>query len=75
MLKLKGGTDTVVNIFVPHFLFASRVSSDATISGDEEDDKIKSSFDSFIDDRVSASATSTQDETGGHDMMAIYRFL
>ncbi|KAG6578303.1 DEAD-box ATP-dependent RNA helicase FANCM, partial [Cucurbita argyrosperma subsp. sororia] len=51
----------------------AEVSSDATISGDEEDDKIKSSFDSFIDDRVSASATSTQDETGGHDMMAIYR--
>ncbi|XP_022939321.1 DEAD-box ATP-dependent RNA helicase FANCM isoform X3 [Cucurbita moschata] len=51
----------------------AEVSSDATISGDEEDDMIKSSFDSFIDDRVSASATSTQDETGGHDMMAIYR--
>lgn len=60
--------------FLPHFLLASRVSSDATISGDE-DDKIKSSFDSFIDDRISASATSTQDETGQPDMMAIYRFL
>lgn len=50
----------------------AEVSSDATISGDE-DDKIKSSFDSFIDDRISASATSTQDETGQPDMMAIYR--
>ncbi|XP_050937808.1 DEAD-box ATP-dependent RNA helicase FANCM isoform X2 [Cucumis melo] len=50
----------------------AEVSSDATLSGDE-DDKIKSSFDSFIDDRVSASASSTQDETSKPDMMAIYR--
>ncbi|XP_022152476.1 DEAD-box ATP-dependent RNA helicase FANCM [Momordica charantia] len=52
----------------------AEVTSDATISEDEEDDKIKSSFDSFIDDRVSASGgTCTQDETGRPDMMAVYR--
>ena len=50
------------------------MSSDATISGDE-DDNIKSSSDSFIDDRVNASASSTQDGTSKPDMMAIYRFL
>ncbi|XP_038884537.1 DEAD-box ATP-dependent RNA helicase FANCM isoform X3 [Benincasa hispida] len=50
----------------------AEVSSDATVSEDE-DDKIKSSFDSFIDDRVSASATCTQDEICRPDMMAIYR--
>ncbi|XP_031736810.1 DEAD-box ATP-dependent RNA helicase FANCM isoform X5 [Cucumis sativus] len=50
----------------------AEVSSDATISGDE-DDNIKSSSDSFIDDRVNASASSTQDGTSKPDMMAIYR--
>lgn len=64
-----------MNIILPKFLLAFRVTSDATISEDEEDDKIKSSFDSFIDDRVSASGgTCTQDETGRPDMMAVYRF-
>ncbi|KAA0049689.1 Fanconi anemia group M protein isoform X5 [Cucumis melo var. makuwa] len=51
----------------------AEVSSDAAVSGDE-DDKIMSSFDSFVDDRVNASALRTQDETIRPDMMAIYSF-
>ncbi|XP_050233297.1 DEAD-box ATP-dependent RNA helicase FANCM isoform X2 [Mercurialis annua] len=52
----------------------AEVSSDAEISGDEEDDKVSSSYDdSFIDDRINSTATSTQVENSGVDMLAVYR--
>lgn len=53
-----------------------RVSSEAEVSDDEEDDEDNNSYDdSFIDDRMNPTATSTQAESSGVDMMAIYRFL
>lgn len=53
-----------------------RVSSEAEISNDEEDDPGSSSYDdSFIDDRINPTSASTQAESGRVDMMAVYRFL
>lgn len=51
-----------------------RVSSEAEVSDDEEDDQNNSCDDSFIDDRIDPTATSTQVEDSRSDMMAIYRF-
>ncbi|KDO83873.1 hypothetical protein CISIN_1g037446mg, partial [Citrus sinensis] len=54
----------------------AEVSSEAEVSDDEEDDEDNNSYDdSFIDDRMNPTATSTQAESSGVDMMAIYRFL
>lgn len=50
-----------------------RVSSDADISDDEEDEQDNSSYDSFIDDRINPTAASSPAESCGNDMMAIYR--
>ncbi|RVW20925.1 Transposon TX1 uncharacterized 149 kDa protein [Vitis vinifera] len=51
------------------------VSSEAEVSDDEEDDQNNNSYDdSFIDDRIDPTATSTQAEDSRSDMMAIYRF-
>ena len=53
-----------------------RVSSEAEVSDDEEDDEDNNSYDdSFIDDCMNPTATSTHAESSGVDMMAIYRFL
>ncbi|OMP00248.1 hypothetical protein COLO4_12801 [Corchorus olitorius] len=49
-----------------------KVSTDAEISADEEDDN-ESYDDSFIDDRINPTAGSSQTESGIVDMMAIYR--
>ncbi|KAH9757856.1 DEAD-box ATP-dependent RNA helicase FANCM [Citrus sinensis] len=52
----------------------AEVSSEAEVSDDEEDDEDNNSYDdSFIDDRMNPTATSTQAESSGVDMMAIYR--
>ncbi|KAH9757853.1 DEAD-box ATP-dependent RNA helicase FANCM [Citrus sinensis] len=51
----------------------AEVSSEAEVSDDEEDDEDNNSYDdSFIDDRMNPTATSTQAESSGVDMMAIY---
>lgn len=50
-----------------------RVSSEADISDDEEDERDNYSNDSFIDDRINPTVAGTQFATGGIDMMAIYR--
>lgn len=52
-----------------------RVSADASVSNDEEDDQDNDSNNSFIDDRINPTAAGTQSETSRVDMMAIYRFL
>uniref|UniRef100_F6GY81 Uncharacterized protein n=1 Tax=Vitis vinifera TaxID=29760 RepID=F6GY81_VITVI len=52
----------------------AEVSSEAEVSDDEEDDQNNNSYDdSFIDDRIDPTATSTQAEDSRSDMMAIYR--
>ena len=51
------------------------MSTDASMSDDEEDDQEKDSYDSFIDDRTNSTAACTQTDTSRVDMMAIYRFL
>ncbi|GLT75317.1 hypothetical protein SLA2020_470510 [Shorea laevis] len=51
----------------------AEVSSDTEISGDEEDGNNDSYDDSFIDDRVNLTGACTQTESGGVDMMAVYR--
>lgn len=50
-----------------------RVSSDADVSNDE-DDEDGNSVDSFIDDRTNPTAAS-QPEASRMDMMAIYRYF
>lgn len=53
-----------------------RVSSEVEVSDDEEVEPDTNSYDdSFIDDRINPTQASTQPETSGTDMMAIYRFL
>lgn len=49
------------------------MSSDTEISGDEEDGNNDSYDDSFIDDRINLTGACTQTESGGIDMMAVYR--
>ncbi|KAJ0087232.1 hypothetical protein Patl1_07766 [Pistacia atlantica] len=51
----------------------AEVSSEAEISDDEEDDQDDLYEDSFIDDRINPTAASTQAESSGVDMVAIYR--
>lgn len=51
------------------------MSSDVDASDDEEDEQDYNSYDSFIDDRMSPTASSTPAESCRIDMMAIYRFL
>ncbi|TYK30075.1 Fanconi anemia group M protein isoform X2 [Cucumis melo var. makuwa] len=53
---------------IKHCRQEAEVSSDATISRDD-DDPITSLFDIFIDDGVNASAPSPQDETSRPDML------
>jgi hypothetical protein len=50
-----------------------RVSSDADVSDDEEDEQDNGSYDSFIDDRINPTASSSPAESCRIDMMAIYR--
>lgn len=58
------------------FCWLLRVSLEAEMSDDDEDDQDNNSYDdSFIDDRINPTAASTQGESSGVDMMAIYRFL
>lgn len=52
-----------------------RVSTEAEISSEEEDDDNESYDDSFIDDRINPTAGGTQAESRRVDMMAIYRLL
>lgn len=52
------------------------MSSEVSVSDDEEDKQDFGSFDdSFIDDRINPTATDSQAEAGEVDMIAIYRFL
>ncbi|XP_018841125.2 DEAD-box ATP-dependent RNA helicase FANCM isoform X2 [Juglans regia] len=51
----------------------AEVSSDVDASEDEEDEQDYNSYDSFIDDRMSPTASSTPAESCRIDMMAIYR--
>ncbi|KAG6719586.1 hypothetical protein I3842_03G013800 [Carya illinoinensis] len=51
----------------------AEVSSDVDASDDEEDEQDYNSYDSFIDDRMSPTASSTPAESCRIDMMAIYR--
>lgn len=51
----------------------NRVSTDADISDDEEDNQENNSCDSFIDDRINPTVVDSQSENRT-DMMAIYRF-
>lgn len=51
----------------------AEVSSDAEISGDEDEETDVSRDDSFIDDRINLTCASTQAESGRVDMMGIYR--
>lgn len=57
------------------FLLPLRVSSETETADDEEDDLENSYDDSFIDDRINPTAASTQAESSGVDMVAIYRYL
>lgn len=61
-----GHSDLLFNDYV-------RVSSDADISDDEEDEQDNGSYDSFIDDRINPTAASSPAESCRIDMMAIYR--
>ncbi|XP_058189885.1 DEAD-box ATP-dependent RNA helicase FANCM isoform X2 [Rhododendron vialii] len=52
----------------------AEVSSEVEVSDDEEVEPDTNSYDdSFIDDRINPTQASTQPETSGTDMMAIYR--
>lgn len=51
----------------------AEVSSDVSVSDDEEDQQETNSCDSFIDDKLHPTAANTQTEEGRVDMMAIYR--
>ncbi|XP_024930384.2 DEAD-box ATP-dependent RNA helicase FANCM isoform X1 [Ziziphus jujuba] len=51
----------------------AEVSTDASVSDDEEDDQDNDSNNSFIDDRINPTSAGTQSETSRVDMMAIYR--
>lgn len=51
------------------------MSSEDEVSDDEDDLDNNSHDDSFIDDRVNPTFSSTQTAAAGVDMMAIYRFL
>lgn len=55
-------------------MLTPRVSSDADVSDDEEDEQDNNSCDSFIDDRMNPTAASTPAESCRIDMMGIYRF-
>ncbi|MCE5166273.1 hypothetical protein HAX54_016705, partial [Datura stramonium] len=52
----------------------ARVSSEVSVSDDEEDKQDFSSYDdSFIDDRINPTAADSQAEAGEVDMIAVYR--
>lgn len=52
------------------------MSSEVSVSDDEEDKQDCSSYDdSFIDDKINPTAADSQAEAGEVDMIAIYRFL
>lgn len=66
------------NITTLHYCF--RVSEDADVSPDEDDDRSEDKYeDSFIDDQTTPTNQFTRSEQGGensntNDMMAFYRY-
>ncbi|KAF3445456.1 hypothetical protein FNV43_RR10632 [Rhamnella rubrinervis] len=69
----RGGKKPNKDAIRPFFEEEAEVSTDVSISDDEEDDREKDSYDSFIDDRINSTAACTQTDTTRIDMMAIYR--